>query len=63
MHPESKSDETLDLKEKVYVVPGECGFFVLHYSTPAAAYEQDLPVIEKIFSSFKPGKLGMKCDH
>jgi len=63
LHPESKSDESMDLKEKLYVVPSEAGFFVLEFSGPAALYDEHLATFEKIFSTFKPGKLGMKCDH
>lgn len=53
LHPESKSDESVQLKEKMYVLPAKEGFYVLHFSAPKAAFVADLPVFEKVAASFK----------
>jgi hypothetical protein len=54
LHPESKSDESIVLKEKFYVLLAKDlkGFFVLTYSSPEAAYEKYLPVFEKVANTF-----------
>ena len=54
LHPESKSDESVVIKEKFYVIPGGDGFFVLHYYAPASAFDKHLPVFNKLVSTFKP---------
>jgi hypothetical protein len=54
LHPESKSDESVMVKEKFYVVPAKDGFFVLHYYSPAASFNKHLPVFKKLVSTFKP---------
>lgn len=53
LHPESKSDESVRLKEKLYVVPAKEGFYVLHFSAEAAAFAGNLAVFEKVAKSFK----------
>lgn len=56
LYPTTKSDESVMIKEKLYVVPAKSGFYVLHYSAPSSVYEQHLPAFERVFSTFKPGK-------
>jgi hypothetical protein len=53
LHPESKSDESVWLKEKMYVLPAKEGFYVLHFSAPKDLFMENLPVFEKIAKSFK----------
>ena len=53
LHPESKSDESVQLKEKLYVIPSKEGFYVLHFSAQKTAFIANLPVFEKIAKSFK----------
>jgi len=53
LHPESKSDENVLLKEKLYVLPARAGFYVLQFSAPADRFAENLPVFEKIAVSFK----------
>ncbi len=54
LHPESKSDESAALREFFYVAPAsDGGFYVLHYSSPQAIYDEYLPVLKRIASSFK----------
>jgi len=53
LHPESKSDDSVQLKEKLYVLPAKEGFYVLHFSAPKTAFIENLPVFEKIAKSFK----------
>ena len=53
LHPESKSAESVVIKEKFYVIPAKDGFFVLHYYAPAAAYGKHLPVFKKLTATFK----------
>lgn len=53
LHPKSKSDETVQLKEKLYVLPAQDGFYVLHFSAQKTAFMANLPVFEKIAKSFK----------
>lgn len=53
LHPESKSDESVQLKEKTYVLPARQGFYVLHFSAPSGTFAENLPVFEKIAGSFK----------
>lgn len=53
LHPESKADDSVQLKEKFYVLPAKEGFYVLHFSAPAGGFGENLPVFEKIAKSFK----------
>ena len=53
LHPESKSDDSVQLKEKLYVLPAKQGFYVLHFSAPKDLFAENLPVFEKIAKSFK----------
>jgi hypothetical protein len=54
LHPENKSDESVMIKEKFYVIPAKDGFFVLHYYSPVSAFNKNLPVFKKLVSTFKP---------
>ena len=56
LHPESKSDESADMKEKLYILPAKEGFFVLHFTADKAFYDANLKVFEKVAASFK-GKI------
>jgi len=56
LHPQSKSDESMPLVEKQYVLPAKEGFYVLHLSAPKTVFPDGLPVLEKIAESFRPGK-------
>ncbi len=53
LHPESKSDDSVQLKEKLYVLPAKEGFYVLNFSAPKTAFIENLPVFEKVAKSFK----------
>lgn len=53
LHPESKSDESVQLKEKLYVLPAKEGFYVLTFSAEKTAFSANLPVFEKVAKSFK----------
>ncbi len=53
LHPESKSDESVQLKEKMYILPAKEGFYVLHFSAPKTEFIENLPVFEKIAKTFK----------
>jgi hypothetical protein len=53
LHPESKSDDSVQLKEKMYILPAKEGFYVLHFSAAKTAFLENLPVFEKIAKSFK----------
>lgn len=55
LHPESKSEESVVMKEMFYVVPAaaEGGFHVLHFSAPRADYGRYLPVFRRLADSFK----------
>ena len=54
LHPESKSDESVMIKEKFYVIPAKDGFFVLHYYSPSSAFNKHLPAFKKLVATFKP---------
>lgn len=56
LHPESKSDESVSIKEKLYVVTAKEGFYVLHYSASKSMYNKHLPVFERVVKSFKAGR-------
>lgn len=53
LHPKSKSDETVQLKEKLYVLPAKDGFYVLHFSAQKTAFLANLQIFEKLAKSFK----------
>jgi hypothetical protein len=53
LHPESKSEESVVIKEDFYVVPAGDGFFVLHYYSPASAFKKHLPVFKKFVAACK----------
>ncbi|MDO8805996.1 MAG: hypothetical protein Q7R35_16385 [Elusimicrobiota bacterium] len=53
LHPESKSDESVQMKEKMYVLPAKDGFYVLKFSAQKTAFIANLPIFEKIAKSFK----------
>ena len=53
IHPENKSEESVQLKEKIYVLPAKEGFYALRFSAPKAAFTENLPVFERIAKSFK----------
>ena len=54
LHPESKSDESVVIREKFYVLLAKdrVGFFVLHYSAPKSVFAEHLPVFERVANSF-----------
>jgi hypothetical protein len=54
--PESKSDESEPVKEKIYVLPAKEGFYAMRFSANPAVFPKFLVVFEKIAKSFK-GKL------
>jgi hypothetical protein len=53
LHPESKSDESVQLKEKLYVLPAKAGFYVLHFSAPKEDFTANLSTFERVAKSFK----------
>jgi len=53
LHPESKSDESVQLKEKIYVLPAKDGFYALRFNAPKTAFLENLKTFEKIALSFK----------
>ena len=53
LHPQSKSDESVQMKEKMYVLPAKEGFYVLKFSAQKTAFIANLPIFEKIAKSFK----------
>lgn len=53
LHPTTKSDESVLLKEKHYVLPAKDGFYVLHFSAPKESFLANLKVFEKVAKSFK----------
>jgi hypothetical protein len=55
LHPEGKSEESVVLRELIYVVPAakKGGFHVLHFSAPKADYGKYLPVFRRLADSFK----------
>jgi len=54
LHPESTSEESVRVREKIYVLPAKEGFFVLHYYSPVSAFNKHLPVFKKLISTFTP---------
>ncbi len=53
LFPQSKSDESVQIKEKIYVLPAKAGFYVLHFKAPSEAYPKYLPVFERVAGSFR----------
>lgn len=53
LHPQSKSDESVQMKEKMYVLPAKDGFYVLKFSAQKTAFLKNLPIFERIAKSFK----------
>ncbi|MGD9642695.1 MAG: hypothetical protein AB7V08_08155 [Elusimicrobiales bacterium] len=53
LHPNSKSDESVQLKEKLYVLPAKAGFYVLHFSAEKSAFLANRAVFERVAKSFK----------
>jgi polyhydroxyalkanoate synthesis regulator protein len=53
LHPQSKSDESVQLKTKMYVLPAKEGFYVLRFSAAKTAFLEHQAVFEKIAKSFK----------
>ena len=54
LYPESKSEESICIKEKLYVIPAKEGFYVLHYFASKGVYEDQLPVFDRVVRSFQP---------
>jgi hypothetical protein len=52
LHPQSKSDESVQLKEKLYVLPAKPGFYVLHFSAEKKAFDKHLASFERAAKSF-----------
>jgi hypothetical protein len=53
LNPESKSDESVQLKEKIYVLPAKDGFYAIKFNAPKTLFAGYLPVFEKVAKSFK----------
>ena len=53
LHPQSKSEESAALKERLYVFPAKEGFYVVRYSAEKPLFAQYLKVFEKVAASFK----------
>lgn len=53
LHPESKSDESVKLKEKLYILPARDGFYVLHFTAPETVFPRYLKTFEQVAGSFK----------
>lgn len=57
LSPQSKSDVSEAIKERLYVLPSATGgFYVLHYTAPREYFEELLPVFKKVAESFIPQK-------
>lgn len=56
LHPNTKSDESVSIREQLYVVPASEGFYVLHYSASRSIYNNYLQVFERIAQTFRPGR-------
>lgn len=55
LSPKSKSDESVAIKELLYVLPSAGGgFHVLRYEAHREHFEEHLPVFRKVASSFMP---------
>lgn len=53
LNPESKSDASVLLKEKLYILSAKDGFYVLHFTAPETLFLKYLPVFERVSRSFK----------
>ncbi len=55
LHPEGKSEESVVVRELMYVAPAAAkgGFHVLHFSAPKADYGKYLPVFRRLADSFR----------
>lgn len=53
LHPESTSDESTQVNEKMYVLPSTRGFYVLRFTAGPGAYAQYVPVFEQVSRSLK----------
>jgi len=53
LYPASKSEESICIKEKLFVIPAKEGFYVLHYFASKSVYEDQLPVFDRVVRSFK----------
>ncbi len=53
LHPESKSDESVKLQEKLYVLPAKSGFYVLHFTASETAFNKYLKLFEQVAETFK----------
>ncbi|RJQ45960.1 MAG: hypothetical protein C4538_07545 [Nitrospiraceae bacterium] len=53
LYPQSKSDESISIKEKLYVIPSREGFYVLHYSASKPVFGEQLPVFERVVNTFR----------
>lgn len=53
LHPETKSDESVLIKERIYVLPAREGFYVLRYSAPKADYNTFYRAFLRVARSFK----------
>lgn len=53
LHPQSKSEESAAMKEKMYILPAKEGFYVLRFSAEKPAFTADLKTFEKVAASFK----------
>jgi hypothetical protein len=51
--PESKAGKFIMIKEKLYVIPSDKGFHVLHFMVSSSAYSKYLPVFEEMVYSFR----------
>lgn len=55
LYPQSKSDESISIKEKLYVIPAKEGFYVLQYSASKFIYGDQLPVFDRVVRTFRTG--------
>lgn len=53
LFPESKSDASIQLSEKMYVLPAKKGFYVIRLSALTATFSKYLPVFERVACTFK----------
>jgi len=52
LHPEGKADDSVQLEEKMYVLPAKEGFYVLHFRSPGTLFSKYSPVFEHICKTF-----------
>lgn len=53
LHPNSKNDDYIMLKEKLYVFPAEKGYYVLRYGADETVFADNIQAFEKLTASFK----------